>query len=308
MPVNSQAQAENLILAKITDCAGRLSRLMDTEVAPDFATTYSTENGEWRVEVFSKDPDLSFGAWQVSDAGGDVSPQDNVAQDISNPGFNCLPPLARRARGRTPPFFAAPAPPPTPALATATPPPSPTQTPVPMVGQAEDAATAVWVSVYACYGHFPVKSSFTATEHGSDRWIVEGRSSDTMYGLWSVDESTGEISPVDQLAQQAQENCQRTPEVPIALNSQQAALRVWMAAYQCFTPRPKSAAFVGHLVNPQRWVVEGRQVQEQDEDSNQPKLPDILYGFWLVDTDTGEIRPWDLLATSKTGLDCFKHP
>ena len=309
LPVNSQVQAENLVLRRVTDCAGRLASLMGTEVAPDFATTYSSENGEWLVEVFSKDPDLSFGTWLVGDAGGDVAPQDNVAQDISNPGFNCLPPLARRARGRTPPFFATPVPRPTPNLATATPPPLPTQAPLPKVSKAEDAATAVWVSVYACYGHFPVKGSFTATDHGSDRWIVEGRSSDTMYGLWSVDASSGEISPVDQLARQARDNCQGTPEVPIALNAEQAALRVWMAAYQCFTPRPRSTSFVGHLVNPQRWVVEGRQVQEQqDEDSGGPKLPDVLYGFWLVDTDTAEIQPWDALATSKAGLTCFKHP
>ena len=306
MPVNSEIQAENLVLAKITDCAGRLKRHMGTEVAPDFTTSYSSEKGEWRVEVFSKDPDLTFGTWLVDDAGGDISPQDNVAQDINNPGFNCLPPLASRARGRTPPFFATPVPVPTPSLDEATPPPLPTQAPVPKVGKGEDAATAVWVSVYACYGHFPQKSSFTATEHGSDRWIVEGRSADTMYGLWSVDRSTGEITPADKLAQQAQDDCQSAPEVPIAIHAQQAALRAWMAAYQCFTPRPKSTSFVAHLVNPQLWVVEGREVQKQEKD--QPKLPDILHGFWLVDTDTGEIQPWDALATSKTGLACYKEP
>ena len=173
---------------------------------------------------------------------------------------------------------------------------------------AEDAATAVWVSVYSCYGHFPLSSSFSATLETPVQWVVEGRSGTTIYGLWSVDAVSGEIEPIDEVARQAKEDCLLAPEVPVSFTPAQASLRAWLAVYECFEPPPKFEFFVGQQLTPQRWVVEGREVQEEEEFDIGPKKPDVLYGLWLVDTDTGQILPWDSLAILTAGRSCFKQP
>ena len=159
----------------------------------------------------------------------------------------------------------------------------------------------MWVSMYGCYDHFPQLSSFTATPDGPTRWIVEGRSPDTSYGLWLVDALTGAITPSDRIAEQASENC--TPTT-VVVTAKQAALRVWLAAYECFLPRPESSVFVASQDSPQRWIVEGRSV---DLTTDPPTI--TLYGLWLVDTDTGDIQAWDQVARqAAANVSCFKRP
>ena len=66
---------------------------------------------------------------------------------------------------------------------------------------------------------------------------------------------------------------------------------------------------MGYLITPQLWVVEGREAKKEKEDAPgevTSSEPDILYGFWLVDTDTGVIQPWDDLAIQAAGSPCFK--
>lgn len=176
----------------------------------------------------------------------------------------------------------------------------------------DQAALAVWLTVYSCFGDFPFLGSFTAVPDGPVRWIVEGRSNDTVYGLWTVNGVTGAITPNDHVAREAQSRCAETPEVPVAMRGPQAALRVWMATYQCFNPPPPFDFFVGHLITPQRWIVEGREAKQEDADGfiveSSSGETDKLYGFWLVDTDTGVISPWDFLAPQTAANSCFKQP
>ena len=126
----------------------------------------------------------------------------------------------------------------------------------------------------------------------------------------TVNAITGAITPNDEVARQAQQQCSETPEVPAAMRASQAALRVWMATYQCFDPPPPFNYFVGHLITPQRWIVEGREAKEEDAEGFiiESTQPDELYGFWLVDTDTGIISPWDRLAVETAARSCFKAP
>lgn len=307
LPPDNQTDVENLVLSRIMDCAGDLFALTGSRISPDFTTTYSFTEGEWTVEAFTRSPALSFGIWRIIDATGEVTPLDNVALGIDTPGINCLPPVATRARGRTPPLFGTPTPTPKNPTPTSGPPPTATPAPPFKVRDPEDAAVAVWVSVYSCYGHFPQLGSFTATEDGPDRWVVEGRSPDTVYGLWSVDKESAEVTPVDDIARQAEEDCLKPLVGAVALNPVQAALRVWMASYQCFNPPPKFEFFVAYLITPQLWVVEGRESEKkEDEAVVQSSEADALYGFWLVDTDTGVIQPWDDLAIRSAASPCFK--
>jgi len=174
--------------------------------------------------------------------------------------------------------------------------------PTPVVLTPEHAAIIVWSEMYGCYGHFPQASSFTATPDGPTRWIVEGRSADTVYGLWSVDVMTGNITPSDQVAEQVKEKCIPTP---VVLTAEQAALRVWQATYACFPTsdsptRLGFSVFSGHQADPQWWIVDGR------DDSDPENIE--TYGLWLVDTDTGNVQPWDSLAVQTAGLTCFRQP
>ena len=283
----SMSEVEGLVWSRIRGCADQLATSTQTQFTVDFTTTYSVTEGVWFVVAFSEVANLGFGKWQVVDSTGVVSSRDDVARSIDTPGILCLPPGAYLS-SNTPPLFATPTPTPTP---TATP------TPAPVVGTADQAATIVWASVYGCYGHFPEASSFTATPDGPTRWIVEGRSADTVYGVWSVDAMTGNITPSDQVAEQVTEKCIPTP---VVLTAEQAALRVWLATYKCFVPSPLFSAFSGYQDNPQRWIVEGR--FEVDPETT------IMYGLWLVKTDTGNIEPWDALASQTAAKICFSHP
>ena len=304
-PTRKDTEVENRVLLAIMTCAGQLAAATGSTISPDFETTYDSIDGTWRIDAFSKTPALTFGTWNVDDDTGAVTPEDGTAQGISTPDLQCLPALARRARGRTPPIFGPPSAP--------TPTPLPKATPLPrrVIGSEEQAELAVWVTTYSCFGNYPFLSSFSAEPDGPVRWIVEGRSTDTVYGLWTVNAINGEITPNDQVARQAQQQCEETPEVPAAMRASQAALRVWMATYQCFDPPPPNNFFVGHLITPQRWIVEGREAKEKDAEGfiiETKVKTDELFGFWLVDTDTGVISPWDRLAIDTAARPCFKQP
>ena len=94
-----------------------------------------------------------------------------------------------------------------------------------------------------------------------------------------------------------------TPEpaptpTPIPLTEDQAALRVWMATYECHSPPLESATFTSRSIGPQHSLVEGRSEGETVR----------LYGLWLVNISTGTITAWDRTARSDIGLPCFKRP
>ena len=85
---------------------------------------------------------------------------------------------------------------------------------------------------------------------------------------------------------------------PVPLTEEQAALRVWMATYECFSPRLESSTFTSRLIGPQHSLVEGRSEGENVK----------LYGLWLVNIFTGTITAWDRTARSEISLPCFKRP
>ena len=306
-PIISGTVAETLVFSHISVCADQLVGLTEGEIEPDFSTAYNPDEGSWIVDAYNRDPALTFGIWIVTDDSGDIKPEDNVATEIDTAESVCVPPIATRAKGRTPPRFAEPTPTPAP---TSTPLPTVVPSPPLKVASISEAATSVWISVYNCFGNFPQIESFTATEDGPTRWVVEGRSEATVYGLWLVDAVTGEIIPADEVARKAESECLTTPEVPVSLTAEQASLRAWMAAYQCFNPPPELSSFNALPLTPQRWVVEGRKVAVEIESEGGPaqQTEEVFYGFWQVDTDTGEIQPWDNLAESLTKVSCFKQP
>ena len=307
VPTINETVAETLVFSKISACADQLVRITEGNIGLEFSTAYNADDGTWTVEAFNRNPALALGIWQVRDASGDVAPEDSVATEINAAESVCLLPVATRAKGRTPPRFAVPTATPAP---TATPPATATPTPPLKVTTADEAATSVWISVYSCFGHFPASESFTGTEDGPVRWIVEGRSEATVYGLWLVDAVTGTITPADEVARLAESDCLMTPEVPVSLTAEQASLRAWMAVYQCFDPPPEFSSFVALQLTPQRWIVEGRKtVAEVDgQQESEPQIEEAFYGFWQVDTDTGEIQPWDERAEVLAGTACFKQP
>ncbi len=85
---------------------------------------------------------------------------------------------------------------------------------------------------------------------------------------------------------------------PIPLTEDQAALRVWMATYECHSPPLESSTFTSRSIGPQHSLVEGRSEGENVR----------LYGLWLVNISTGTITAWDRTARSDISLSCFKRP
>ncbi len=112
----------------------------------------------------------------------------------------------------------------------------------------------------------------------------------TSYGLWGVDAITGDVDPRDERARQVFASCDAGP---IALTGAQAAVRVWVATYDCFSAPPRLDAFSSAQESPSRWVVEGR-------------IDEVLYGLWLVETDTGSMTGLDTLARSTHSQACFQ--
>ncbi|MCZ6892055.1 MAG: hypothetical protein O7F09_06025, partial [Chloroflexi bacterium] len=188
---------------------------------------------------------MTFGIWEVSDSTREVFPLDGIARSIATPELICALPISTLASSPSPPRFLAPTP---------TPAPAPTPMPAPAVDSSERAALTVWTSVYNCYGHFPDFSSFQAFQAGPNTWTVEGKSGITHYGLWQVDAFTKAITPLDELAVQAQERCTSEVTLPAVVSGEQAELRVWIAIYDCYPllqqgsspiPRPKMREDLG---------------------------------------------------------------
>ena len=95
---------------------------------------------------------------------------------------------------------------------------------------------------------------------------------------------------------------------------------VWVATYDCFDdPKPTTLSFTAFQDTPQRWLVEGRDtivvevevqrvVDGATETSIEERTQTILYGLWLVDTNTAVITPWDQLATLTAFNACYQAP
>ena len=327
-------EAQRLVFQVIRPCADEISVQRGSEIELAI-TVEAAQDGLFHVAANSRDKELSFGSWRVEDATGEVVPFDSVAGSVASREATCAEPVAKLAQGLTPPLFVpltpiptpTPTPPPTPTptptqIPTPTPTPAPTSTPQPppAVSTAELAQRQVWVRVFNCYDHFPELGSFTAQQFGPLSWVVEGKSPITHYGLWLVDGVSGGISPLDQLAEQAAASCDlpATASFPAVVDSQQAALRVWAAVYDCFTPRPKATEFNVFVDSPQRWLVEGRgevtikvQVEKKVEDDTTETFEEertitIFYGLWVVDTTTGAITPWDFLARDLQRQICYR--
>ena len=265
----------------------------------------------WVSEVANEDGTLSFGRWQVPDATGIAAALDEIASAIVSPGITCDIPVALLATGLTPPVLL-----------------PPTATPIPpsAITTAGQAQLRVWIAVFNCYDHFPALESFTAYEDSPFRWVVEGKSDITQYGLWLVDIQTGEISPADQLAEKAAATCELPAQAafPAVVAALQAELLVWAAVYDCFDfdyPKPKTTTLKAYQDNPQRWLVEGRDdvVVEVEVESVldsgsttetfiEEREQTVFYGLWLVDTSTGAITPWDALARTTAFNPCYQSP
>ena len=192
----SQAQAERAVLAEVRSCAGQIAEASQTQVQAEFSSSYDAIVGKWSIEVSSRDPDLSFGIWEVDDATGLVNPIDDIAGNIASSELLCIRPQVLLADGLTPPLFT------DEASFTG-------KTSGPVIITGEDANRAVWLAVYGCFDFPPAFENFTAYEDRSDRWIVEGRgvsatgdgsTGAVTYGLWIVDVRNGEVSPYDILA------------------------------------------------------------------------------------------------------------
>lgn len=279
-------------------------------------TRYSPDTNAWLVDSSNTEPALTFGVWEVNDVTGRVTPLDDVARSVVMPSVTCSVPSATLATALTPPIFIMPAPPPT---------PGPSPTPEPRVTSAEEAALRVWISVYNCYDHFPESSSFQAFQDTPKRWTVEGKSTITHYGLWLVDALTEAITPIDELAIQAQERCATTATLPAVVSGKQAQLRVWIALYDCYPmpvegesdiPIPAAEYFASFQESPERWVVEGKaevdrvvevEVTEQGKTETfvEGAAPLTYYGLWEVATGTGAITARDKLARDILALSCF---
>ena len=94
--------------------------------------------------------------------------------------------------------------------------------------------------------------------------------------------------------------------------------------YDCFTPRPKNGAFNVLVDNPKRWLVEGRgeetveKLKERDiidpatglktgtEIFTEFETETTFYGLYVVDATTGQITPWDTLASGTAVQLCYR--
>ena len=281
-------EVQQLIFQMVRQCADFVSLSMEDPVQVAFATVYDPATATWTTDATSEDESLNLGRWQVTDATAEVAPLDDVAISISPSDVTCGEPVAALSTGLTPPIISAPPPTPT---------PTPTATPSPVVSTAQQAALRVWVNVFNCYDHFPDLENFTAYPDDVGRWIVEGSSAITHYGLWQVNTLTGEISPSDLLAKEAATFCGFPAEAtfPAAVTAEQAELLVWISSYDCFDTKPNTTSFTAYQDNPRRWLVEGKEGV-------------VYYGMWMVDTSTATIDPWDDVSREAKRKECYREP
>ncbi|MBI4199313.1 MAG: hypothetical protein HY535_02405, partial [Chloroflexi bacterium] len=317
-PVTSRRDAEGIVWARVSGCVEQVAKALGAtgDIQVTLATRYDPVTKAWTVEASTQDPRLTFGTWGVSDATGEVAPQDQVARGIAAPGVTCSPPTVFLAASLTPPQ-----------LVTA-PLPTAVATPAPKaeIASAQEATLRLWVQVYGCYDHFPQASSFTAYPDRPGRFVVEGRSEESYYGLWAVDTQTGQVTPLDALAKHTAETC-RPPvnpssapgPLPQVVVAQQATIRIWISLYNCFSPPPALSNFTAYTAGPQQWVVEGRKetiagktverkVGDTTETFTETQDKVDSYGVWLVKTATGALEPWDASAKTIAKDTCFQPP
>ena len=305
-PTVVQALAESLVWAEVSGCAeqvaaapaeGEGAEAAVVEVSVVFTSAYDPRNLRWVVDVATKDDLLSFGQWAVTDeTTPSVTARDATAGRIAAGDTRCALPSALLDDVPTPPLF----------LAIEV-----------LVPDAELAATQVWTSVYGCFEEFPAFTSFSGRAGLQGSWIVEGRSATTQYGLWEVDAVSAAITARDEIAKQVQEACP-TDVQPTVVTAEEASIRTWVAAYDCFTPRPLFDAFTTRQEDPRQWIVEGRGTEEIEVDVEivteggtetftEIRTVTAFYGLWLVDTETGSVSGVDNLAIAMATDICFKE-
>ena len=306
-PTVSQALAESLVWLGVSSCAEQVAAPSDAAEAAAAATAidvnvvfesaYDAANLRWLVEVVTNDDLLTFGQWAVADqASPSVTPRDATAGRIAAGGTRCALPSALVEDAPTPPLFRA--------IEV-------------LVPSAELAATQVWTSVYGCYEDFPAFESFSGRAGLQDSWIVEGKSATTQYGLWEVDAASGAITPRDGIAERVQASCPADVK-PTVVAFEEASIRAWVAAYDCFTPHPPFEDFTARQEDPRQWIVEGRgtvdlevevtvETETGTETFTEIRTETAFYGLWLVDTETGRVTGADILAASMVADDCFKE-
>ncbi|MFQ6026700.1 MAG: hypothetical protein ACE5Q6_04200 [Dehalococcoidia bacterium] len=275
--IRTPAQAEEIAWHEIRACADQLNAALEDPVLVGFDSTFSSDQGLWSIDAFSIDPSLSFGNWLVIDTTGEIIANDALAQEISTPGNTCALPESELATGRTAPKVGEPI----------------------SISDPFLAAASVWDTVYGCFGDLPEFSRLPATRDGATTWVV-GRSADSLYGQWSLDAITGEVSPLTTAAQEAEGLCLNSLS---AVTDTRAALRVWLATYECFTPSPDLEDYKTFQENSSQWIVEAKHVVAATEFNAEIS---ISYGLWTVEVATGEIQPWDKLASDTAEKTCFK--
>ncbi len=294
-----------MVFLQIRECADQLTE--DGErVELALITDYSSQEEQWSIEVISRDGSITFGEYRVSDD-GEVTSSDVIAAQVLQPDITCAAPASSLTQGPVPPKILIPS--------------TPTPTPALVFGSKEEAEVGVWLAGYNCYGVFPEAESFIGYPYGAGKWVVEGKSSTTHYGLWEVGSITGSITPLDQIAAQAAVKCSlpAPASFPAAVTGEQAELRVWIAIYDCIAPKPKRTSFKVYVDNPQRWLVEGKEditvevevervVGGVTERFTETRTVTSYYGLWTVDATSVTIAPWDLLARATAGKTCYRTP
>lgn len=291
----SVEQVTQLVFLQVRACADQLAT-EGSKVELALTSVYSSEEKQWFVNVISRDGAITFGQYRVSDTTGEVTSKDIIAAQVLQSGVTCTSPAARLTKGPIPPKI----------------------TIASVFSSKEEAQLGVWLESYNCYDVFPEATSFTAYDYGAGKWVVEGKSATTHYGLWEVDGITGKITPLDQLAAQAAAKCglPAPASFPPAVTGEQAELRVWISVYDCINPKPKSESFKVYVDSPQRWLVEGKEAVtvevevEKDvagviEKYKELRIVTSYYGLWTVDVTNATIAPWDNIARATAGNACY---
>ena len=301
-PLVSRSDAEGAVLDAIADCTDAVA-LTGAGGAPGavrlfFESEFSPVTRSWLIKVDTADFAVTFGTWRVNEGGLLLARAvDRIADRIANSGLVCEYPSVLLEADPAPPRFVAPPP-----LAEGELGEEEPEGPAMLIATSAHAAMRVWTGVYDCSQDFPDVASFIGREYVNGSWVVEGKSELTAYGLWEVDAYTGDVFPLDGLANAVVASCDATP---IVLTGSQAAIRVWVASYDCYgAVPPRLEAFVAAQESPHRWVVEGRETTI--DPLTGVILGQTLLGLWLVETDSGAITGLDASARSMRAQACFQ--
>jgi len=291
----STAEVTQLVYLEVRECADQLGAA-GNKLELSLTSDYSSEERKWRVGVTGAEGTLTFGQYHVTDDTGTVAPADATSSRLLEAGVVCSEPASVLSKGPVPPQMS---------IISSLPP-----VPVPAIGSKNQAEMEVWLKAYSCYGTFPELGNFFAYEYGAGKWIVEGKSDATQFGLWQVDAMSGLVSPLDRLAIDAAAECSLStaPNYPSTVQGPQAELRVWIAVYDCFG-QPERSSFRFYTDNPQRWLVEGRREAVYAEETGLLLQAGALFGLWVVDAVNGEVKPWDDRAQATAAdVSCYRTP